>query len=32
MISRPLGTLKEEFGVDLTVPITVEISYKRLGD
>jgi DNA polymerase-1 len=29
MITRPLITLREEFGVDLTVPLTVEISYRK---
>ncbi len=29
MITRPLATLKEEFGVTLDVPLTVEISYKK---
>jgi uracil-DNA glycosylase family 4 len=32
MIDRPIATLKTEFGVDLTVPLTVEFKYTRLGD
>jgi DNA polymerase-1 len=32
MIDRPRATLKAEFGVDLTVPLTVEFKYIRLGD
>jgi DNA polymerase-1 len=29
MVARPLATLREEFGVDLDVPLTIEISYKK---
>jgi uracil-DNA glycosylase family 4 len=30
MIDRPIATLRTEFGVDLTVPLTVEFKYTRL--
>jgi uracil-DNA glycosylase family 4 len=30
MIDRPIATLKTEFGVDLTVPLTIEFKYTRL--
>lgn len=32
MIDRPRATLKAEFGVDLTVPLTIEFKYTSLGD
>jgi len=32
MISKPLATLRDEFGVVLDVPLTIEVTYRSLGD